>query len=87
MSSLTGQEDLIKNFSDKLNLNINIELLTIENLLILFFIIIFIKISLLIFIIYYQNNFVFTFLHFNKLFQIICKEICYFILKIIVLNL
>ena len=37
MGSLTGQEDLIKNFSDKLNLNINIELLTIENLLILFF--------------------------------------------------
>ncbi len=71
MSSLTGQEDLIKNFSDKLNLNINIELLTIENLLILFFIIIFIKISLLIFIIYYQNNFVFTFftILLNKLFS------------------
>ena len=71
MSSLTGQEDLIKNFSDKLNLNINMELITIENLLIVFFLIIFVKISLLVFIIYFQNNFVFTFftILLNKLFS------------------
>mgnify|MGYP001210195229 CR=1 FL=1 len=71
MSSLTGQLDLIQNFSNKFNLDIDISALTIENLLLFFFVVIFLKISILIFIIYYQNNFVFTFftILLNKLFS------------------
>tara|TARA_B100000029_G_scaffold508807_1_gene596547 strand:+ start:1394 stop:3124 length:1731 start_codon:yes stop_codon:yes gene_type:complete len=71
MSSLTGQLDLIQDFSNKFNLDIDISVLTIENLLLFFFIVIFLKISILIFIIYYQNNFVFTFftILLNKLFS------------------
>jgi len=40
MSSLTGQLDLIQNFSNKFNLDIDISALTIENLL-LFFLLLF----------------------------------------------
>ena len=71
LSSLTGQMELVQEFSSKINLNINISHLTIVNLLSFFFVIISLKISVLMFMIYYQNNFVFSFFTvlLNKLFS------------------
>ena len=43
MSSLTGQLDLIQDFLNKFNIDINISILTIENLLLFFFSVIFLK--------------------------------------------
>tara|TARA_A100000164_G_scaffold377761_1_gene417706 strand:- start:1191 stop:2921 length:1731 start_codon:yes stop_codon:yes gene_type:complete len=61
MSTLTGENDLISAFSNKFGYEISENFLSIESLLKIFFVIIFLKISVLIFIIYYQNNFVFSF--------------------------